>query len=126
LIVTLRSKQGAFLRLLAGFGKASTLEAEDSKQGFLSFPFQSSGQKPSHHLGEGKQESKQRRKGKASFLGFCGSSGSFHTFPSPKEADREKKACRKRKLPQKASQDGKKKRKGFQSGKLLGFLSFPP
>jgi hypothetical protein len=113
LIVTLRSKEGAFLRLLKGFGKASKQEAEASSKGFLSFPFQSSDQKPIGRLREGKQESKQRRKGKASFPSFCGSSGSFRIFPSPKEADQGKKADRKRKLPQKASQGGKKRKKGY-------------
>lgn len=124
LIVTLWALKGAFPRLLGGFGKASTLEAEASRKGFLSFPFQSSKQKPTCHPREWKQGSKQRRKGKASFLGFCESSGSFHTFPTLREGHQGKKACRKRKLLRKAFQGMKIKKKGFRTQKRF-FQSHP-
>lgn len=119
LIVTLWALKGAFPRLLGGFGKASTLEAEASRKGFLSFPFQSSKQKPTDHPREGKQGSKQRRKGKASFPSFCESSGSFHIFPILREGHQGKKAYKKRKLLRKAFQGMKRKKKGFRTQKYL-------
>jgi hypothetical protein len=122
------AKQEAASRLKSGFPlfvtlwafeKASMLEAEANRKGFLSFPFQSSRQKPIDRLREGKQGSKQHRKGKAIFLGFCESSGSFHTFPILREDHQERKADKRRKLLRKASQDVKKRKKDSRTEKRL-------
>ena len=129
------AKQEAASRLKSGFPlfvtlwafeKASMLEAEASRKGFLSFPFQSSRQKPIDRLREGRQGSKQHRKGKAIFLGFCESSGSFHTFPILREDHQERKADKRRKLLRKASQDVKKRKKGSQIAKSLFLLPLRP